>query len=202
MLAMTELVTPHHLIDPNTPAFESLLPAIQRLARYAFRRVRRCLREDLIAEAIGRAYLAFVRLTERGLTALVYPMALAKFAIRQVWDGRRVGSRQTASDALSEYAQWKRSFCVQRLAGRNPEQWYEQLLVDRRATPAEIVAYKLDFRSWLQRLGPFQRQVALRLALGDSTSEAAERFGVSRGRISQLRRELRNSWEVFQALRA
>jgi hypothetical protein len=44
---------------------------INRLAHYAFRRVRRCLREDLIAEAIGRAYLAFVRLIERGLTALI-----------------------------------------------------------------------------------------------------------------------------------
>src|SRR6476661_4674971 len=86
------------LIDRQIPAFESILPAIQRFVGHAFRRVRRCHRDDLIAEAIGRAYLAFLRLIERGLTALIYPAALAKFAVRQVWDGRRVASRRSASD--------------------------------------------------------------------------------------------------------
>jgi hypothetical protein len=37
------------------------------------------------------------------LTALVHLTALAKFAVRQVWDGRRVGSRRTTRDALSDY---------------------------------------------------------------------------------------------------
>jgi len=202
MIAMTQTAVPRNLTDVTTvvtPTFESLLPALQRCVGYAFRRVRRCLREDLIAEAIGRAYLAFLRLIQRGLTALIYPAALAKYAVRQVWDGRRVGSRRAASDVLSEHAQQYKSFRVERLNTRKSEPWHEQLLVDRRATPAELVACKLDFSAWLQQLTSFKRQVALRLAIGDTTSEVASQFCVTRGRISQLRRELRDSWEVFQA---
>jgi hypothetical protein len=99
--------------EPHEVEFESLLPAIQRCAAYAFRRMRRSLREDLIAEAIANAYVAFARLIKRGLATLVYPTALAKFAVRQVWDGRIVGSRHSARDVLSEYAQAKRSFVVE-----------------------------------------------------------------------------------------
>jgi hypothetical protein len=36
------------------------------------------------------------------------------------------------------------------------------------------------------------------LAAGYSTAEAAERFRLSPGRISQLRREYQDAWEVFQ----
>jgi hypothetical protein len=202
MITSTDRIVRRRLPNTDTqnpPTFESLLPAIKRMAGYAFRRVRRCLREDLIAETVGRAYLAFVRLFERGLTALIYPTALAKFAIRQVRDCRCVGSRRTVSDALSEYAQRRKSFRVMNLGGKESEPWYDQLLVDRRATPAELVAWKLDFGGWLQRLSHLQRLVALRLAFGDRPSEVARRFGVSRSRISQLRRELQNSWEGFQA---
>ena len=46
--------------EPNAPLFEAILPAIKRFVTYAFRRIRRSLREDLIAEAIANAYAAFV----------------------------------------------------------------------------------------------------------------------------------------------
>ena len=52
------------------------------------------------------------------------------------------------------------------------------------------------------RLSEVKRQVALRLAVGDTTSEAAVQFRVSQARISQLRRELEADWEAFQSLPA
>src|SRR5204863_9615477 len=79
---------------PAEVEFESILPGIQRCATNAFRRIRPSLREDLIAEAIANAYVAFARLVERGLTSLIYPTALAKFAVGQVRDGRRIGCRR------------------------------------------------------------------------------------------------------------
>jgi hypothetical protein len=99
--------------------FESILPAIRRCAAYAFRRMRRSLREDLIAEAIANAYVAFAKLIKRGLATLVYPTALARFAVRQVWDGRRVGSRRCAGDLLAEYAQAKWKFVVEHFSHPN-----------------------------------------------------------------------------------
>ena len=77
--------------------------------------------------------------------------------------------------------------------------WAEQLLADRRATPADLAVCKLDFCAWLRRLSPVKRRVATRLAVGDTTSEVALRFQVSLSRISQLRRELEADWQAFQA---
>jgi hypothetical protein len=174
--------------------FESLLPVVRRCAAYAFRRIRRCLREDLIAEAVANAYAAFARLIKRGLAHLVYPTALARFAIRKVWDGRRIGARRSASDVMSEYAQVKRKFAIEQLDHASLRQPWEELLTDRRATPADLAACKLDFCAWLMRLSQANRKVALRLAMGDTTKEAANRFSISASRISQIRRELQNDW--------
>ena len=62
-------------------------------AEYAFRRVPVDAREELILEVVAAAYVLFVSLCRRGKTALVYPTPLAKFAIRHVREGRRIGSR-------------------------------------------------------------------------------------------------------------
>ena len=185
----------------NELAFEDILPVIKRFAKYAFRHVRYRLREDLVAESVANAYSAFVRLVNRGLRALIYPSALARFAIRQVWDGRRVGRRRIARDVMSEYAQSRRAIVVEQLDYKNGRQpWTEQLLADRRATPADLVACKLDFCAWLARLSEVKRKVALRLAVGDTGSEAASRFRLSVARISQIRRELFENWSEFQGL--
>src|SRR5436190_20831723 len=84
--------------EPREVKFESILPAIRRCAAYAFRRVRRTLRADLIAEALSNAYVAFVRLIKRGSATLAYPTALARFANRQVRNDRRVAAPRSAVD--------------------------------------------------------------------------------------------------------
>jgi hypothetical protein len=42
------------------------------------------------------------------------------------------------------------------------------------------------------------KQIAKDLAFGCSTSEVAKKYGVTAGRISQLRRSLEESWATFQ----
>ena len=183
------------------PLFESLLPSIKRVARYAFRRLRMDEREECIAEAVANAFLAFRRLVKRGLTSLVYPTALAKFAVRQVVEGRRVGSRLNVRDVLSQYAQRKKGLRVERLCEahlRGKEAGHQ--CIDMRADPAELAACRIDFRDWLATLSPFKRDVALRVIAGEKTSEAALLFGVTRARISQLRRELAADWSFRQGL--
>jgi hypothetical protein len=70
---------------------------------------------------------------------------------------------------------------------------------DRRATSADVAATWMDFRSWLGSLGCRRREIARALASGETTKAAAGRFGVTQGRISQIRRELDQSWRLFQA---
>lgn len=184
---------------PEQLSFEQQLPAIKKVVVFAFRRVRHPLHEDLVAEAIGRAYVAFVRLIERGLAAVVYPTALGQFAVRQVCEGRRLGSRRTSNDLMSEYAQQKRGIVPHPLDAQPSQLWTQSFLLDRRASPAELVASKLDFAAWLQQLDNMKREAALALAMGDTTGEVAARFCVSFASVSQIRRELQRNWHDFQS---
>jgi FixJ family two-component response regulator len=62
---------------------------------------------------------------------------------------------------------------------------------------SDQAGFRIDFPAWLSRLSPRDRQVAEALALGHTNGDVARRFGVSSGRVAQLRRELHDSWREF-----
>ncbi len=72
------------------------------------------------------------------------------------------------------------------------------LVADKRATPAELAANRIDFGAWLATMSPLRRQLAQFLSKGESTRAAARRFALSPGRVGQLRREFQASWNAFQ----
>jgi hypothetical protein len=179
--------------------FLQLLPSIQEQAEYAFRRVPIDAREDLILEVVAAAYVLFVSLCRRGKTALVYPTPLAKFAIRHVREGRRIGSRCNSLDITSPCSCAAKRTTIERLDRFNPRHgdWREVLVEDRTAGPAEIVMTRLDFASWLSTLSNRDRQLAEKLVLGETTGRVARTFRISAARVSQLRRELCANWHRF-----
>ena len=180
--------------------FLAMLPAVRRSAQDAFRKLPPELRHDLIEEVVANSYVAFARLVQRGQVERAAPSPLARFAITQIRVGRRVGSRLRIGDALSSYAQFRKQFSVERLDHFSEEKgcWGEILVEDKRATPADVAACRIDFAEWLRRLTARLRKIALALAAGETTSAAARMFGVSPARISQIRELLRKSWEAFQ----
>jgi hypothetical protein len=72
------------------------------------------------------------------------------------------------------------------------------LVADKRASIPDQVAAKLDVRAWFGTLTKHMKSIAKDLAVGYSTSEVAHKYGVTAGRISQLRRTLEESWMIFQ----
>jgi hypothetical protein len=118
----------------------------------------------------------------------------------QVRVGRQVGNRRRIREVMSRYAQHKKGFQVERLDQfhAEDEEWREILIEDRRAGPADVAAWRIDFTEWLRRLTTRLRRIALALAAGETTSAAAKMFGVSPARISQIRDLLRRSWEAYQ----
>jgi hypothetical protein len=177
-----------------------MLPTIRRHASLAFRDMDSESRQELVQEVVCNALVAYKRLFDQGRVELAYPTVLARFGICQAVDGRRVGSKRNVRDVLSEYAQRQKGFQVDRLDrfDREEGQWLEVLVEDRHAGPAEVACCRLDFRAWLRSLPGRLRKVAEVLASGETTGGAAERFGVSAGRISQMRRELATAWAAFQ----
>ena len=63
--------------------------------------------------------------------------------------------------------------------------------------PPDAAAFRVDFPRWLGLLGDRDRRLASELMIGERTGEAAERFGMSRARVSQVRRELCDDWWRF-----
>jgi FixJ family two-component response regulator len=80
---------------------------------------------------------------------------------------------------------------------RRSGEWREALVEDRTAGPAQIAETRLDFADWLQTLPNRERQLAEKLALGETTGCVARAFRISAGRVSQLRRDLCENWRRF-----
>jgi DNA-directed RNA polymerase specialized sigma24 family protein len=179
--------------------FLTFLPIITSYARNAFSERDPESREDLVEEVVVNALIAFKRLYDKGKPDLAYPSVLALYGIRQVRDHRIAGCRLNIRDVSSEYAQQRKGFTVERLDrfDRRENGWMEILVEDRRSGPAEIVASRMDFAAWLASLPKRDRKMAVTLASGETTGEAAKRFGVSPSRISQVRRQLQQSWDDF-----
>jgi hypothetical protein len=180
--------------------FLEMLPAIRRYAKMAFWKLDAEAREELVAESVANALIAYRRLVDRGKADLAYPTPLAMYGVRQVKAGRRVGGRLNVRDVTSRHCQLAKGVRVGRLDhfDRIEQQWMEILIEDRRAGPAEVAATRIDFADWLNGLSERQRRIAQVLATGESTVAAARQFAVSGARISQMRQELKASWEAFQ----
>ena len=180
-------------------AFLAMLPAIVQRARFAFRDARGQDRQDLVQEVIANALVAFVALVRRGKMAIAYPSVLARYAIAQINDGRKVGGHLNCKDVSSRYCQRLKGAVLERLDrfDTTEEAWQEVLVEDRHAGPAEIACTKIDFEEWLKSLPVRYRRLAQYLSLGHRTSDAARKFKVSAGRISQLRKELAENWRRF-----
>ena len=191
-------------LKTRTPAWHAeflrMLPVIQDSASFAFRHLPPEARQEAMQDVTVGALVAFVRLVELGKRHLAYPTVLARYEIAQFRCGRRVGSRLNVCDISSPYAQRKKKFVVERLDRFCAKQdvWREVLVEDKRATPADIAAVRIDFADWLKSLSHRLRRIANMLATGESTDVAAKRFRVSPGRISQIRREMERSWRTFQ----
>jgi hypothetical protein len=175
-----------------------MLPAIRRHLRVVFRRLDPEARAEAVQEGVCNAMIAYVRLHERGKLEKAYPSPLAKYAARQVWDGRKVGGSLNVKDVSSGYCQRLKHVVLERLdKWDRDEGWLEIVIEDRSATPADVARVRLDFAAWLKTLPRRDRKVALELARGDRTGEVARKYDLSEGRISQLRRELHLSWELM-----
>jgi hypothetical protein len=176
------------------PLFLNLLPRIERYARITFRQLPPDAREEAIQETIANCLVAFVKLWEQGRVDQAHPSVLARFSAAQVRDGRSIAHRINSGDVLSLRAYRRHGVQVARL----DDEWQELVVEDKRAKPADVAAMRIDFAEWLRTLSARVAAIAKTLATGETTTAAARLFGLTCGRISQLRRELWASWHAFQ----
>lgn len=186
-------------IEQLKQEFLCLLPDVERYARHVFRRCRESDREELISEMVARVWLGFVRLSARGRDPKQVFSPLLRFSVLAVKDGRRVGTRKNSRE-LCHRAR-RDGLCICSLEDRDDRSrspWKAIIAEARAFSPADAAAARLDIEAWLRSETVRKRAVANALAVGERPSAIAARFRVSCARISQLRNELRESWERFQ----
>jgi hypothetical protein len=166
--------------------FVAMLPEIEQKLRLAFCRLDPEAREDAIEEGVVHSLLAYVRLVEQGRAEAATASSLAWYSSRHVKRGRPAGGHMNGK--ISHGIE------VERQTGN----WIDTLVADKRAPVADQVAAKMDVGAWFATLTKRMKEIAKDLAFGCSTSEVAEKHGVTAGRISQLRRVLEESWAAFQ----
>ena len=190
--------------------FLAVLPRLRRQAAFYFRHVRCAARRDeCLGEAIALAWQWFVRLVRRGKDATRFVSALGSLAARAVTCGRRLAGGERANDVLSPVAQRRHGFRVESLptspgTGHGPplgEALYgafAERLQENAVTPVpDQVQFRLDWPRFFATLSARDRRLAAFLALGNSGRQAAGRFGLSAGRVTQLRQQWRGQWLAF-----
>jgi hypothetical protein len=176
-----------------------MLPAIRRQTARYVRHLSNEAHDDAFHEIVADTVVAYARLAELGKEDLAYPTPLVKYAWAKYRAGRRVGNRLNVRNVMSEHCRRRNHFVIEsldRFRGSTGN-WREVLVEDRHASPAEIAAIRVDFFEWLKTLTSRNRQIAERLAIGETSGRVAQMFSVTTGRISQLRKELHKSWRKF-----
>ena len=191
----------HSQPEPEWHAvFLRMAGRIRKHARIVFRHCNPDEREEKIQAVLCNACAAVARLAELGKLDLCYASVLSRFAVAQVKDGRMTGGHLNCLDVSSRYCRRLKGLTLERLDRREKDEenaWCEILIEDKTAGPAQTAMARMDMDSWLHSLPGRHRRIAQYLSLGNRTSQAARKFRVSAGRISQMRRELQESWKTF-----
>jgi hypothetical protein len=162
---------------------------MQTTARAAFQNLDADKKEEAVANTIALAYKAWHRLNERGraeepglLRAIIW------YSIRQTKAARRVDSARKPKDPL-----------VLRIYGKVAFESADVIdgLVGKETPIPDAVSFRMDVPALLATLSKRNRQMAMDLAEGRSTTEVAEKYGVSAGRVSQFRREFKALFDKF-----
>ena len=193
----------HSVPQPQTwqAGFLAILPVVRTHARIQFRKLRPQRREEAIQEAIASACVSYQILAAQGRLHDAHPSTIATYAVRHVRDGRHVGGHQDGvRDALSPKASWRQGHQVMSLppSGAGCDGWKQLVTACRKASIPDLAAFRIDFGRWLRTLGKRDRKIISALVSGERAYQVAGRFGITQGRVSQLRRRYERDWRIFQ----
>jgi len=194
--------------------FLELLPRIETHGRIYFRHKKGADKLEALQEMRALAWKWFRRLMHRGKDPGEFVFNFTKCLVRAVSAGRRVVGMERPNDVLSPRAQRERGIKVETLPdvrasheslystvrGQHEHDAMEERLRDNTMTPPpEQAAFRIDWPAWLRTLTDRNRRIIDDLMAGERTLDVSQKYGVSPGRISQLRELFKLGWERFTA---
>jgi hypothetical protein len=169
-------------------SFTEQLPTMERMARRHFLHLNPEARQEAVTNTLALAWMFLYRLFRQGrahepeiLRSCVW------YAVRQTKVGRTPQGCPKAKDALAP-----RWVGPTRLPNVDPDQF-----ISRNTPIPAAVSFRVDVPEFMATLKVRQRQMAVDLASGMTTSEAAKKYNLSAGRISQFRKEFKAKFDEF-----
>jgi hypothetical protein len=196
--------------------FLTILPRIELHGEIYFRHLK-CehRKEEALAEMRALSWKWFIRLARKGKDATLFVSVLASYAARAVHSGHRVCGQERAKDVMSPRAQRRGGFKVESLPhvtssshdrlyssphGQKQLDAFEERLRDNTQTPVpDQASFRCDFPAWLTTRSERDRRLVDALMRGERTKDVSQQFGISTGRVSQLRRDFMKDWKRFTA---
>ena len=182
-------------------AFTELLPRIERIAGLQHRRLPPGLREDAVAETIGRAWHAYRKMSLEGRDPAPLLDGMVRFSARHVRAGKLLG-RSESRDVTSRLSRGAGDYFVTALPLGDDDEVAAEVrdaLRDRAPSPADEAAWRIDWRDFLAALSDKQRAVAEGLEAGLNPTEIARQRGVSKAAVQQVRDTLIRKWQEREA---
>jgi RNA polymerase sigma factor (sigma-70 family) len=159
------------------------LQIVRELAEKRFSRRWNC--DDLVADAVSLAWEAFRDNPEVPLSGFTW------YAIHRAKCGKQFRQSTRSIDGPTDH--WRQASKPDRLPVFKPDDFGRP-----GEDPALIAALRIDFAAWFDGFSPRMQAIVEVLILGESTQATAAQFGVTPGRISQLRRELVEDWLALE----
>jgi len=170
--------------------FEARFPELQSKAKAYFHHFKPEAKDEAVANSLFLTWHEFVSLVENGKADDAMLTSTFYFACRQTRSGRMMRAvKASKSRELWDHVR-KGGHAV--LTGIDLDAF-----VGKKNAVLDIVAFRIDTEAWLDSLTENQRQRAMDLADGTSTSELAKRWNVSAPAVSLYRRQLNESYERF-----
>jgi hypothetical protein len=182
-------------------AFVALLPKVEQVARWYFRSLRCADRkQDFVFETVAICWLWHRRLATNGRDSCAFIGTMSFLAAKSVYCGRRLCGQEKANDVLSTVCQRRRGFVAGNIdySGHAASKFIDEALCDNtRTSVVDQVQFRVDFPDWVSGLDDRRQRIVYALMEGRSTSEVANKFGMSAARVSQLRREFYEDYTAF-----
>ena len=189
MIVSIQNPTVQSSVQSVAPTFESMLPLLKMKFRKATTNFDSWdARDEAIQEMTAIAFTLYSRLLRQGKQEKIYATPLAQYAIYHYFNGRRV-TGTSSTDASSPRTQiLGRATVVNATADS---------FVSLRTRPSTQACFNLDYQQWRASLAPRMKNILTAILDGYTTAEIAKEFHITPGRVSQIRRELVESWYDF-----
>jgi hypothetical protein len=211
-MCATMPILPSHQLASLHDKFLVLLPKIELHGRIYFRHLKPHKKEEVLQEMRALAWKWFLRLASRGKDAAEFVSVFNDFLARAVNDGRKILGREKPKDVMNQRTQKRHGFKVESLPGSDrgfnanvhghqDHDDFADRLQDNTVTPVpDQAAFRIDWRAWMKTRPERDRRIIKDLMAGDRTLDVSRKYGMSPGRVSQLRGEFHDDWKRFCAL--